>query len=469
MRGRAAWLLTSVLVVGGALAGCGSDDDDDGAAHGGAFAAAGTTAGSGASSEAGESSGNGPAAAGTTSVAGNAPGGAGSGGSAGTAGSAGATQTGGGGAHAAAGSSATAGAAAAEGGSAGTAGSSAADTAGTTSGSAGVTGTAGSSGTAGFSGSAGAAAAGTAGGAGPGPEGQSCASMSGTECNGESCCASVAVPGGSYPMGRGTEDCDSCVDGCPSEILCIADERPEHTATVSRFALDKYEVTVGRFRAFVEAGAGTQESPPAAGDGAHPAIEDSGWDSAWNPELPADRAGLVDVVTCAPNRTWTDDVGDNEQYPMNCVSWYEAFAFCIWDGGRLPTEAEWEYAAAGGDENRSYPWGDDETEPLPANYVDTDNSPLVAVGSHLDGNGRWGHADLAGSLWEWVLDWYADNYYWTTESGCRDCANLTAAIYRVTRSGHWGSGADRLRAVYRSTYAPTTRYHNTGWRCSRAP
>jgi formylglycine-generating enzyme required for sulfatase activity len=71
----------------------------------------------------------------------------------------------------------------------------------------------------------------------------------------------------------------------------------------------------------------------------------------------------------------------NDQYPMNCVNWYEAFAFCIWDGGRLPTEAEWEYAAAGGDENRIYPWGNDVAEPLPASYAATGNSPRIAVGS----------------------------------------------------------------------------------------
>jgi hypothetical protein len=55
--------------------------------------------------------------------------------------------------------------------------------------------------------------------------------------------------------------------------------------------------------------------------------------------------------------TWTDTVGPNENLPMNCVPWYKAFAFCVWDGGRLPTEAEWNYAATGGNEQRKYPWG----------------------------------------------------------------------------------------------------------------
>ena len=271
-------------------------------------------------------------------------------------------------------------------------------------------------------------------------------------------------------MGRATETCSGCTDGCPSGMSCESDEQPEHPATLSSFALDKYEVTVGRFRAFVEAGAGTQSSPPAAGSGAHPLIAGSGWDSAWNTQLPADQAGLIANVGCSPSyQTWTDTAGANETYPMNCVSWYEAFAFCIWDGGRLPTEAEWEYASAGGDENREFPWGNDVTEPLPANYEGNHNPPLLSVGSEPLGDGRWGHADLAGSMWEWTLDWRASDWHTTTQTGCSDCANLTAASNRVRRGGSRLNPADSLRAANRGSSSPDGHHNGVGFRCSRTP
>lgn len=296
--------------------------------------------------------------------------------------------------------------------------------------------------------------------------------MTGAECRGQSCCTSIVLPAGSYRMGRGTETCDGCTNGCPSGKTCYSNEQPEHVVTVSSFALDKYEVTVGRFRAFVKAGGGTQKSPPAIGDGAHPRIAGTGWSSDWNIHLPADHDALIAAVRGKKfdEYTWTDTVGQSETYPMNCVNWYQAFAFCIWDGGRLPTEAEWEYAVAGGDENRLYPWGNDVTEPVPANYNGRPlNSPFFAVGSYPTGNGRWGHADLAGSVSEWVFDGMDSDWYTTTRDSCRDCANTTDGLRRVMRGEGFGAAAVALRATARYGREPTVHYEGYGFRCARDP
>ncbi len=342
---------------------------------------------------------------------------------------------------------------------------------------AGGAGTAGSAGTAGasVSGSGGNTAGwgGAAGSAGQGPEPRSCAGMNGHECNGESCCTSITVPGGTFPMGRLTEACAGCIDGCPSGMDCYVQEQPEHDATVARFALDKYEVTVGRFRSFVDA----YETGwrPATGAGANLAAETAqglaagatAWQSEWNIELPSNRAQLENWVTCPTVYTWTSSAGDNELFPMNCVSWYEAFAFCIWDGGRLPTEAEWEYAAAGGEENWVYPWGNSVIQPLPANYASTYDTPLLAVGTEIDGNGRWGHADLSGSVNEWVLDSYTMDWYSANESGCSGCVNLSEGVQRTLRSGYWRFGAHGIRTAYRYGSSPDGHVDPTGLRCAR--
>jgi len=249
---------------------------------------------------------------------------------------------------------------------------------------------------------------------------------------------------------------------------------------VSTFALDRFEVTVGRFRAFVAAGMGTQASPPTAGDGAHPLISGSGWDGAWNSSLQANTTALTTVLKCQSTyQTWTDTPGSGETLPINCVNWYEAFAFCAWDGGRLPTEAEWNYAAAGGAEQRAYPWSiayPPGSTTIDGTYAVYDClgdgtgscafTDIQTVGSRSPkGDGRWAQADLAGSMWEWNLDWYASPY----PNPCSNCANLTAASYRVVRGGFWYNNASYLHAAFRYYNTPDYRNYYIGFRCSRTP
>ena len=258
-------------------------------------------------------------------------------------------------------------------------------------------------------------------------------------------------------------------DACPYGMTCYTFEVPEHAASVAAFYLDTFETTVGRFRRFVQQYNGT---PPSQGAAAHPLIAGSGWQSAWNASLPSTQAALISNLKCSSSyQTWTDAVGANEQYPINCLNWYEAFAFCAWDGGRLPTEAEWEFAAAGGSENRLYPWGPQ--TPDATRDLFNDIPPFVNVGSHPAGVGRWGHHNLAGSIMEFALDWFDANWYSGAGAPCHDCANLTASTGRSLRGGSWnatGTNPAGLRSVmrYDASVPLPIRYH-LGVRCARNP
>jgi formylglycine-generating enzyme len=283
----------------------------------------------------------------------------------------------------------------------------------------------------------------------------------------DDCCTSLLVPGGMFYRSY-----DLAGDGLSGDMT--------HMATTGSFRLDKYEVTVGRFRAFVEAGMGTQASPPNPGSGQHPSIVGSGWDASWDSSLPANTSALVATLKFLPDyQTWTDIPGDNEQRPINYLTWYEAMAFCTWDGGYLPTEAEWNYAAAGGDLQRAFPWSS-RAAPLVIDgsrgsyQVGTDcmgdgmpgcaTTDLLTVGSKPAGDARWGHSDLGGNVQEWVLD--SQGPYPTP---CIDCANLAAAARRVTRGGAFATSMDLLRTANRLDGDPKLPIPIQGARCARAP
>ena len=278
----------------------------------------------------------------------------------------------------------------------------------------------------------------------------SCETISDTACSGDDCCASLLVTG-----------CTDCAFPYG------------YTSTVSDFRLDKYEVTVGRFRSFVNA----YEGPPAMDAGARSAIPGSGWQSDWNDDIGIDSVDLVNDLLLRPCaeltiRTYTEDPGGNEAKPMNCMTWYEAFAFCVWDGGFLPTEIQWQYAAAGGAENREYPW--------PESAVDTDRAlygycgegvssacaveNILEVGSKPLGVGKFGHLDLAGSMWEWVLDYFGAPY---PAQPCSDCANLDGTTPRVIRGGGWPEPVTLQNTSERGNDPPESSWMNVGLRCAR--
>ena len=276
------------------------------------------------------------------------------------------------------------------------------------------------------------------------------------------CCGSPLVPGGTFYRGY-----DVGADAAFSDMT--------NSATVSDFRLDTFEVTVGRFRQFVNAGMGTAQNPPAPGAGAHLQIPNSGWSASFDASLDPDTPTLVTELSCnAGIDTWTADPGPNEALPIVCVTWYEAMAFCAWDGGYLPSEAEWNYAAAGGSEQRAYPWSSPPSSlALDCSYANYNtgscNPPLETVdrvGSQSPkGDGKWGHADLAGNADEWVLDWWSTTY----SNPCVDCANVTPSSGWTFRSGDLGTfeTAKALRTGYRSN--ESLRVDHIGFRCARAP
>ncbi len=298
----------------------------------------------------------------------------------------------------------------------------------------------------------------------------SCAGLPATcGMNGNSdCCGSNLVTGGTFQP---------------------VEEDSGSSATVGDFHLDNFEVTVGRFRKFLAAYSQNM-IPAGAGKNLNNA-RDPGWDAAWNTNLPSDSAAFKGLLACTgeagqltDSQTWTDAPGANENRPINCVNWFEAEAFCTWDGGRIPTEAEWTYAAAGGSDQRVYPWGP--TDPgMNANlavwgcYFNGTGScsgveNIGVVGSIPAGNGKWGQSDLAGNVWEWTQDWFVDGF----PSPCVNCALLTApaggeAPNRTLRSASFNTPASdlyRLKSTnHRNEELPDQRFPYYGLRCARNP
>lgn len=264
-----------------------------------------------------------------------------------------------------------------------------------------------------------------------------------TTCRGnESCCASLHVPGGTFEL----QTDDGVV---PAEV--------------SPFNLDKYEVTVGRMRQFVYS---YDPGNLKAGQGKAPHIDDdAGWDPAL--QLPATKEALIAALeNCSmkSGSTWSDsDVIDHNALPLNCVPFAVAYAFCVWDGGRLPTEAEWNFAAAGGSSQRPYPWSTapDDLTISSTHAVYSPATEPANVGSRSEGDGRWGHADMAGNLLEWVLDYYGEY-----GSECINCLN-TSPGERAQRGGAYDMFEDALLSSFRTSLASEEARPNSGFRCAR--
>jgi formylglycine-generating enzyme required for sulfatase activity len=237
-------------------------------------------------------------------------------------------------------------------------------------------------------------------------------------------------------------------------------ERPAHRVTLRAFCIDRTEVTSGDYRACSDRGD----------------CKRAGKDNKW--------AGITgrEQRTYDPLCTGPNDASG--RHPINCVDWSMADRFCRSEGKRLPTEAEWEYAARGSD-GRKYPWGDAAPTVLHLNacggecagwlkrhgttndgllYAADDGWPTTApVGSFPAGASRWGAEDMVGNVWEWVGDWYgaysADDQI--------DPSGPGSGGERVIRGGAWnGAYTDWVRPTFRYESLPDTRSHGIGFRCA---
>ena len=218
----------------------------------------------------------------------------------------------------------------------------------------------------------------------------------------------VLIKGGAFKMGSN----DS------------VEAKPMHDVTVRDFWLDKAEVTVSAYAACVSAGK----------------CEGGGTDANCN-----------------------TGQSDRANHPINCVDWNQATAYCAWAGKRLPSEEEWEYAAAGGSAQRKYAWGD----AVPASQLCAEDegnnvgrrSGTCEVGAFPAGDSKDGVHDLTGNVWEWTSS------NWSIGYGDKNKVDESARVYR---GGGWDSDfASHRRTTFRAGNHPTFRLDFLGFRCAR--
>jgi sulfatase modifying factor 1 len=252
----------------------------------------------------------------------------------------------------------------------------------------------------------------------------------------------VLIPATTFMMGA--TDADELAD---------SDERSRHEVTLDTFAIDVYEVSVAQYAAFLNT----------LGD----YVNTCNGFTCLSTNFETTQSYLTDnTIEYVP-------VAGFEDFPINNVSWHGANAYCQWVGGRLPTEAEWELAAGGGD-SRIYPWGNEleigEDGSIPAVFAGTFNN-LQPVDSLPEGASPFGLHHMAGNVWEWVADGYDPIYYDRSPAENPTGPEVSVTDDRVLRGGGYDSPVEDLRLTNRASQrAPEFRLvPNVGFRCVTAP
>ena len=223
-------------------------------------------------------------------------------------------------------------------------------------------------------------------------------------------------------------------DGAPAVLISAGsfpmgddENSPRREIFVDSFYMDKYEVTVGRYAAFLKATGNVK--PP----------------EEWE----------------------TVDLQSGAELPVVGVDWHDADGYCRWAGKRLPTEAEWERAARGNDE-RKYPWGSDAPTPEHATFGKPYPNPVykdgvARVGTYSKGMSPFGIYNLSGNVWEWVSDWYAESF---RRDDVRNPKGPENGTHKVMRGGGWYDPPDRITATKRMYAEPAQRDDEVGFRCA---
>jgi formylglycine-generating enzyme required for sulfatase activity len=243
----------------------------------------------------------------------------------------------------------------------------------------------------------------------------------------------VTIPAGEFWMGA--QKTDPVAPNYDPEAY--EPEAPVHKVRLAEYCIGRYPVTVAEYSEFIRNdGYQKQEYWTSGGFGEFREPEN------WEEQVRYPTRPVVDV------------------------SWYEAAAYAVWAGGRLPTEAEWERAARGSD-GRKFLWGDDEPDPLRMNYADDERTPHVGhptpVGVYAKGLSPEGLVDMSGNVGEWCQDWFGD--YPTEQSN--NPIGPAEGRYRVARGGGWGSHAWHCRASCRPKFDPAYRVGLLGFRVVR--
>jgi formylglycine-generating enzyme required for sulfatase activity len=276
----------------------------------------------------------------------------------------------------------------------------------------------------------------------------------------------AAIPGGSFlmgaPRGEGYED-----DG----------EHPVHKVAITGFEIAPTVVTNAQFGEFCNA------------TGYVTLAERDGWSFVFAGLLPDDFPPTR-AVAAAPwwrqveGSDWRhpdgphSSVDDRGDHPVVHVNWFDAVAYCRWSGTRLPTEAEWEYAARGGLDRKRFPWGD-ELEPdgghrmnvfqgtFPGHNTRADGFAGTAPVRSFDPNG-YGLYEMTGNVWEWCADWFDPRAYRTRDRA--DPVGPAGGTHRVMRGGSYlchHSYCTRYRVAARSANTPDSATGNIGFRVAR--